>query len=265
MNHIFSTSLLISTYNWPEALELVLKSVQQQSVLPQEILLADDGSTKVTRELIENFKKHTSIPVLHIWHPDTGFNRSSILNKAIVQATGTYILQTDGDCILHKDFVKDHVSFAAKKTYLFGSRVSIKQERLAHLFSTKEIVFQFFSKGIKKRSRTLRIPFLSHLFSPKPSVSKKLRGCNVSFWKEDFIAVNGYNEDMTGWGREDSELMIRMSNNGIKGRRLKYKGIVYHIWHKTSSKSNLNVNETIQNEAIRENKKRCSNGIDKYL
>ncbi|MEZ4858104.1 MAG: glycosyltransferase family 2 protein [Flavobacteriaceae bacterium] len=259
------TTLLVSTYNWPEALELVFKSVENQSLKPDEFLIADDGSKPETKKLIDTYIQKTTIPVVHIWHEDLGFRRSSILNKAIAKATGDYIIQTDGDCILHKDFMKDHKNNAEENCYLFGSRVSILEPFLEELFRRKKIWFHFFSKGIKKRGRTLRIPFLAKRNTPKSELSHKLRGCNLSFWKKDFIAVNGYNEAMTGWGREDSELMVRMLNNGIKGKRLKFGGIVYHIWHKTASKHNFNKNDQIQKEAMEKKLKWCEDGINKYL
>lgn len=259
------TSLLISTYNWPEALELVLLSVENQTVMPDEIIFADDGSKRETKDLIDEFRKNTKIKTYHIWHEDNGFQRSIILNKAIAKGQGDYIIQTDGDCILHPDFVKDHIRFAKKNTYLYGSRVSIKENYLKKLFAKKSIKFNVFSEGIKKRTRTLRVPLFSMLYQSKKELSKKMRGCNISFWKKDFIAINGYNESMTGWGREDSELIIRMMNYGCMGKRLRYSGIVYHIWHKTVSKKSLNKNDMIQKKAITESLKHCQNGIDKYI
>src|SRR5690554_6518284 len=105
-------SLLISTYNWPEALELVLMSAKRQSVRPDEILIADDGSSEKTKQLILEFQNKSVIPIHHFWHEDKGFRKSIILNKAIAGATGEYIIQVDGDCILHKDFVRDHKALA---------------------------------------------------------------------------------------------------------------------------------------------------------
>jgi glycosyltransferase involved in cell wall biosynthesis len=258
-------SLLVSTYNWPEALELVIKSIQSQTIKPHEVLIADDGSTSDTQELIHSLKKDLDIPVRHIWHEDSGFRRSAILNKAIAQSTGDYIIQTDGDCILHKDFIKDHQRNAQENCYLFGSRVNITESFLGELFETKSIRFHFLSKGIKKRGRSLRLPFLSKFYTAKGVLSHKLRGCNLSFWKKDFIAVNGYNEDMTGWGREDSELIVRMLHRGVLGKRLKFVGIVYHIWHRTASQHNFNKNDQIQKEAIEKKLIWCENGIHKYL
>jgi glycosyltransferase involved in cell wall biosynthesis len=132
------TSLLISTYNWPRALELVLLSAANQKVMPDEILIADDGSTEETKDLIESFKKKLLIPIYHFWHEDKGFRKSIILNKAIASAKGDYIIQVDGDCIMHKNFVGDHKAMAKQNTYLYGSRVNIQESFLPELFQKKK-------------------------------------------------------------------------------------------------------------------------------
>ncbi len=259
------TSLLISTYNWPEALELVLMSVNNQTESPDEILIADDGSKEETKQCIASFQKKLTIPIRHFWHEDKGFRKSIILNTAIAAAEGDYLIQVDGDCILHKDFVRDHKALAQSNVYLFGSRVNIREEFLPKLFAAQKIKFGFFNKGIKKRTRNLRVPAFSNLYQTTNEFSDKMRGCNVSFWRKDVIAVNGYNEEFEGWGREDSELVIRMMNNGVLGRRLRYRGIVYHIWHKVKDQSRFEINDTIQEKTISEKSKWCEKGIDKYL
>lgn len=259
------TSLLISTYNWPQALELVLLSAQAQTENPDEILIADDGSTEETKALIENFRKTFPFEIKHFWHEDKGFRKAIILNKAIAEACGNYIIQVDGDCIMHPHFIRDHKALAQQNTYLYGSRVNIQEPYLPTLFENKKIAFSFFAKGIKKRTRNLRIPIFSSFYGTNNTISKKMRGCNVSFWKKDVVAVNGYNEEFEGWGREDSELIIRMMNKGVLGKRLRYRGIVYHIWHKVKDQSRFKRNDSIQEKAIAEKSKWCANGIDKYL
>ena len=259
------TSLLISTYNWPEALELVLMSVENQSESPDEILIADDGSKRETKECIESFQKKLIIPIRHFWHEDNGFRKAIILNKAIAEATGDYLIQVDGDCILHKDFIRDHKAMAQPNVYLFGSRVNIREAFLPKLFASQKMKFGFFDSGIKKRTRNLRIPAFSDLYKTSREFSDKMRGCNVSFWRKDVIAVNGYNEEFEGWGREDSELVVRMMNNGVLGRRLRYRGIVYHIWHQVKDLSRFEINDTLQEKSLVEKSKWCEKGIDKYL
>lgn len=260
-----SNSLVIATYNWPEALELVLKSVKAQSVYPDEIIIADDGSSEDTKAVIEAFRIEVNIPLLHIWQEDSGFRKAKILNKAIAKASGCYIIQVDGDCILHPRFVEDHLSFTAPNTYLFGTRVNIQESHLKILFERKQIKFNALSSGIKKRTRALHVPILSRLYKEKTDYSTKYRGCNASYFKSDFISINGYNEDFEGWGREDSELVLRFHNKNMKARRLRYRGIVYHIYHDEKSRNRFEYNDSIERKTIEENVKWADNGVDKYL
>lgn len=259
------TALLISTYNWPEALELVLKSALTQSVFPAEIIVADDGSNEATKLLIKQFQQKTDILIHHVWQEDLGFRKSKILNKAIAQTTAEYIVQVDGDCIMHKNFIEDHLNAAQKGVYLYGSRVNILPDFVVSILKKKQIDFNLFSKEIKNKTRSLHIPFLAKFYKIHDGISKKFRGCNVSYWRNDFIAVNGYNEDFEGWGREDSDLAIRLGNNGVKAKRLRYAGIVFHIDHKINSKENFELNNDMQNETISKKIVRIVNGIDHYL
>lgn len=257
------TALLISTYNWKEALELILESVLKQSKLPDEILIADDGSTTETKELILSYT--SQLPIRHFWQEDLGFRKSKILNKAIAGTDSDYIIQIDGDCILHPHFVEDHLNNAKENVYLYGSRVNILPEYVKSVFDNKLTFFHLFSREIKNKTRTLHIPFLAKMYTPHLEISRKFRGCNVSFWRNDFLKVNGYNEDFEGWGREDSDLVIRMGNAGIKAQRLRYAGIVYHIHHSLKSKENLTKNDEIQQETLKNKIIHIENGVHKYL
>lgn len=259
------TALLISTYNWNDALSLIFSSIKNQTVLPNEILIADDGSKPETKQLIDKFASEISVPVKHIWHEDLGFRKSMILNKAIAQTTCDYIIQIDGDCIMHPKFVSDHIQFSSPNKYLYGTRSTIKKKALNYLFKDHIFRFNFFSKNISKRSRTIHNLILAKQNKPHSYFSNQFRGCNVSYWRKDFIAVNGYNEDFEGWGREDSDLAIRMNNNCVLAQRLRYAGIVYHIYHKENSKANLSKNDAIQNETIKNKIVRCEKGISQYL
>ncbi len=260
-----SITLIISTYNWPEALDLVLKSVLAQTRIPNEIIIADDGSSSETKELVTSYISKFNCNLIHLWHADNGFRKSAILNKAIIKTSSDYIIQLDGDCILHPNFIKDHANFIEESVYLYGSRVNIQESYLPELYSSKNIRFSPFSKGIKKRTRAIHFPFFSSFFKKNIELSKKLRGCNLSYWKKDALAINGYNEDMEGWGREDSEFVLRLINHGVKGRRLRYIAIVYHIWHIEKSKDRLLANDKIQQETISQKIIQCKNGINNHL
>jgi len=258
-------TLVTPTYNWPEALDLLLLSILNQSVLPNEVLIADDGSTKETEELIKTYQQKFPVPLIHVWHEDMKNRKPAIMNKAIAKAKYEYIIEIDGDIIMNKHFVKDHLNFAEKGTYLFGSRVNIQKNILESIFSKKTVHFNFFSKGIKKRTRTIRIPFLMN-FSKKTDIrSPKLRGCNMSFWKEDFIKVNGFNENLVGWGIDDSEMIQRLHNIGILGKRLKFAGLAYHIYHKEQSKSHIEINNEIEKQTTEKKITFIEKGINQYL
>lgn len=259
------TSLVTPTYNWPEALELLLLSIKNQSVLPDEVLIADDGSKKDTTQLIQKFQADFPVPLIHIWHEDNGNQKPKIMNKAIAKAKYEYIIEIDGDIIMHKDFVKDHLTFAERGFYLFGSRVNIQQNILKTIFDTKTIHFGFFAAGIKKRTRTIRFPLFMQFAKTYTERSRKLRGCNMSFWREDFIKVNGFNEALVGWGIDDSEMIQRLHHIGIKGKRLKQTAIAYHIYHKEQNKSHVEINNAIEKETTEKKITTIKKGINQYL
>lgn len=259
------TALLISTYNWPESLELILKSLKNQTQQPDQVLIADDGSTIATKNVINDFAKAYKGEIIHVWHEDKGFRKSKILNKAIAKSSCDYIIQIDGDCIMHPHFIEDHIKNALPNTYLYGTRVTITKKALPALFEKKQTNFHIFSKHIKKRTRTIYLPLLSKLYPVKDAYSSNFRGCNVSYWKSDFIKVNGYNEDFEGWGREDSDLVIRMGNMNVKSRRLRYIAIVYHIYHPENSKANFERNDEIQKHTINNKIIQAEKGISQYL
>ena len=260
-----SSSLISPTYNWPEALELLLESVLIQTVIPDEVIIADDGSDQKTLEIIEQYKNKFPVPLIHVWHEDNKNQKPKIMNKAIALAKNEYIIEIDGDIIMDKDFIKDHLFFSDKGQYLFGSRVNIQEKLLNYIFKNKIIHFNFLSKGIKKRFRTIRIPFFMNFTKLINKRSSKLRGCNMSFWREDFIKINGFNENLVGWGIDDSEMIERLHNIGIQGKRLKFAGIVYHIYHKEQSKNHIKINNEIEN-LTKENKLTfIEKGINQYL
>jgi glycosyltransferase involved in cell wall biosynthesis len=265
MSNYPSCSLITPTYNWPEALELLLLSVKQQSHLPNEIIIADDGSKKETQKLIQKYQQDFPVPLIHIWHEDNKNRKPAIMNKAIAAAKHEYIIEIDGDIIMHRHFIKDHLHMAKKGLFLYGSRVNLKENILTEVFRDKQITFNLFSKGIKKRGRTIRLPLLSKLYKEEDKRSSKLRGCNMSFWREDFIRINGFNESLTGWGIDDSEMIQRLLNIGIKGKRLKFRGIVYHIYHKEQDKSHIGINQLIEKETTDKKIKFIEKGINQYL
>ena len=258
-------SLIICTYNWPEALSLVLTSIATQSILPNEIIVADDGSSESTARVIEEFSNKISIPIIHSWQEDDGCRIPHSRNRAIAKSNYEYIIVIDGDTVLHKDFIKDHKRFAQDGLYIQGSRVLLQSEFTSNLI--KKNLFKkpsFYLEHAKNKINMIRLPFLTKLMSYfKNQNINRIRGCNFSLYKEDIIKVNGFNEEITTWGREDSEFVQRLFNSGVRKQHLKFSGIQYHLYHKERIHNNINNN--ILQATIKNNATWCSLGIDGYL
>src|SRR5688572_29442064 len=126
-----SSTLIIPTYNWPEALAAVLATVRAQRVPPGEVLVADDGSRPETGALVEREARDFPVPLRHLWQEDRGFRKSRILNTAIAAARGEYLIQVDGDMLLHPAFVASHLHFARPGHFLQGGRVLLGPEATA--------------------------------------------------------------------------------------------------------------------------------------
>ena len=259
------TALLISTYNWPEALDKVLQSVFMQTELPNEILIADDGSTDETKNLINYWSQKSPIPIKHFWQEDDGFRKTIIMNKAIANTDAEYIIQIDGDIVLDKNFVKDHVKDRAKLFYLNGARSLISEENTKKILSEKELRMDWVKNNVKNKINATRLPFLSPLLRGKKTKSNNVKGCNFSFWRADFIKVNGYNNDISGWGHEDIELAARLNNIGVYQRRIKLKAICYHLYHKTFDRKNERKNFSKYQEVVDEKITTCSNGFKQSI
>ncbi|WP_409966384.1 Chondroitin synthase [Mycovorax composti] len=259
-------SLIVSTYNWPEALRLCLMSIRAQSMLPKEVIIADDGSGKATEQLIDEFRKDFPIPLIHVWQEDKGFQLARIRNKAFAKASGDYIVQIDGDLILHKRFIKDHFDFKRENCFVTGSRVIMSPELSERLLKKKDIKVSVLSKGITNVFNGLRIPFLSRLMHGyRQNDIMYVRGCNMAFWKKDLITVNGYDESFVGWGREDNDIAVRLNNAGVQKRTMKYAGVVFHIYHPMKSHADLEKNDYLLRKAVEEGTILSSLGISQYL
>lgn len=267
MKKKITSSLIISTYNWPEALELSLMSILNQTVLPDEVLIADDGSREETKSIIKKFSEKFHVPLIHIWHEDEGFRLAMIRNKAIARATKDYIIQIDGDMILHKNFIEDHINFAKPDSFVRASRCYINKESIDDVFKNNKTDFHYYSKGITNRFSAFHFPFLGKIYEYKYKTDEpyEIHGCNMAFWRSNALDVNGYNEDFVGWGPEDKEFVVRLLNRGFIKRFLKQGGIAFHIWHPENTKPNIQRNEEIFAASIEEKKSYCNNGINKYL
>ncbi|HCC52170.1 MAG TPA: glycosyl transferase family 2 [Porphyromonadaceae bacterium] len=261
-------SLIIATYNNPAYLRLSLNSLLNQVDLPFEVIIADDGSTQETYELIAHFKKIFPVPIIHIWQPDNGFQLGRIRNIAVAAANSDYIIQIDGDIIMEPHFIKDHLFHKKANTLLQGSRVMITEQKAQELMNCRNVHLSFFSNGLKRKENAIRSRLLSTYLSTRYRNRYPVyyaRGCNMSFYRKDFIAVNGYNNEFVGWGHEDSELTLRMLNNGCKKDYIKFHCVAYHLYHEERSRSDEGSNKELMDKQFSLSSTWCEDGVDQYL
>ena len=258
-------SLIITTYNRPDALLLVLRSIERQITLPYEVIIADDGSTNDTKEVVTSFQEKSDILVIHSWQEDSEFRAAKSRNKAIAKATGKYIILIDGDMILHPEFINDHINNTQSGYFVQGSRVLLTQDKTKQTLDQQKINFSLLSNGLQNRKNAFHSNILSKLFSNKRNYLRGIRACNMAFYKQDCININGFNNEFEGWGREDSEFIMRLLNSGINRKNVRFNAIQFHLWHNENIRSSLEKNDAILQEAINNHTQWCNNGIDSYL
>jgi len=245
-------SVVVTTYNWPAALNLCVQSLLLQNDKEFEIIIADDGSKKNTEELVREFQKKTSdINIKYIWQEDLGFRKTLILNKAIKMALGDYIVFLDGDCITQPDFIEKHRMLSEPRTIVTGSRILLNESLSQKLCEKNYLDFN----SIKTRSLFHRLTGRMNKFMPlwiklpfslyrnyNQFVWRRIKGCNMAAWKSDIININGFSEDINGWGHEDADLVFRMSLSGVKRKSGAWCTEVLHLYHTENNKSQDKIN-----------------------
>ena len=226
-------SLIISTYNQPEFLRLAILSAWEQTRLPDEIVIADDGSRSETAELVRTMKKKSNIPIIHTWQPDDGFRVALARNNAVAVSKGEYLIFLDGDCYLNKHTIADHLSYAEQGYFVCGRRVNIRPKRKEYILRTDDRRITVFSWGTSKKPHAIRSHFLARLHLQGGLLYKKggMASANFSIWRSDYEKVNGFNERFAGYCGEDHELADRLNDMGISMKKMVHLGVAYHFDH----------------------------------
>ncbi len=255
-------SAIIVTYNRPDALAAILESILRQKELPAEVVIADDGSGPETAGVIKRFRTFFPVELKHVWHEDRGFRGSAIRNRAVKESSGDYLVFSDGDLLFHSCFFADFRTMATPGNASIGSRVFLSPTMTGKILKEGPSELPgFFSPGIaQNRINALRFPLIAALL-PAPRFSERLRGGLLGVFRKELEAVNGWNEEFSGWGLEDTELVARLFFNGTRLRKLKFSALSYHLWHPEAGRSMLETNRRILRQTIENNATWCPHGL----
>jgi glycosyltransferase involved in cell wall biosynthesis len=273
-----NVSVIVPTYNRPGALKLCLTSLAGQSMVPSEVLIADDGSSSDTRDAVQEMQGslHYFFPIKHVWQEDIGFRKPRILNETVRQATGDYLVFIDGDCMAHRHFIRAHVEHSDPAAILGGKRVEIgrtlterliKEGAVLNSFSPRLIMDSLAGNSRKvEESIQIKNPLLRRLMHRDQITDDGIWGCNFSLYKDLFMEINGCDEDFLDGSLEDNDLGIRVLNLGKQVRSVRGLAIVLHLWHPSSwsfEGDKYKYNNLIIKRRIELKERSCKNGIKK--
>ncbi len=246
-------SLVISTYNRPDALAAVLDACFEQTDRQFEIIIVDDGSNNATRECIDALAARATVPLRHIWQPDDGFRLARARNLGIRAARGPYLVFLDGDCVPQRDFIAQHRKLAQSGYLVTGSRILLSETLTARVLAegidlanagcAARIGYRLGGQMNKVLQTMLRLPDIgriSHRFS-----WRRIKGCNMGMWRCDLDTIGGFDESFRGWGHEDSDLVVRMFNAGIMRKDGAFATEVFHLWHREAQRDQESSNRRV--------------------
>lgn len=257
-------SLLISTFDQPAALGKALKGVSLQTRAPDEVFIADDGSGPETRRLIDDWKAQARFPVHHVWHSHDGFRKIILLNRAVAAAKGDYLVFLDGDCVPHTKFLQDHERLAERGFWVQGRRAYVEEPYVPQFEPGKTCVWSWMiTRKVTGAAKGIHLPF-PLVFRNRDQ--RGIIGCNMAFWRDDVVKVNGFDETYLGRGiGPDSDLGTRVYNLGHPRKFVYAQAIVYHLNHPVAPRHDLEAKKLRLQEILRSGKTRCERGLDQYL
>ena len=225
---------------------------------------ASDGSADATGELVKQFAARSPVPVKHFWQPHDGFRKTLILNQTVAAATGDYLIFTDADCVPHPRFVADHAALAENGCWVQGRRCFVREEFVPEFEAEQIPAWRWMLTGkITGAAKGVRWPFA---LIQRDQKQRGIIGCNMAFWREDLVAVNGFDEDYTGWGTgEDSDVGTRLYHLGRPRKFIYGRAITFHLNHPQAPRGHHAASLARLAETLATRKIRCARGLDRHL
>ena len=265
-------AVVVATYNQPRMLAAVLEGYLAQRDPGFELLVADDGSTGETAELVAAFARRAPFAVRHVWQEDRGFRLAASRNRAIAATAAGYVILTDGDCIPPSDFVAAHRRLREPGRFLGGNRILLREgfsrrvldEGLPiHRWTARDWVAARRSGQVNRLLPLARVP-LGPVRRLRGRNWPAARGCNISAYRSDLERVNGFDEAYEGWGMEDSDLAIRLIRAGVLYKSARLAAPLFHLWHREYDRSRLPENQRQLRELLESDRVRARRGLDRY-
>jgi glycosyltransferase involved in cell wall biosynthesis len=262
-------SVILTTYNREDALDAVLRSLAGQSDADFEVVVADDGSRATTAALIETWKARVGHRLEHVWHADSGFRAAEIRNRAILAARGTYCIFLDGDCMARPDFIAAHRRLAEPGWFVTGNRILLSEPltrdvlrgKLApERWGLRDWSAQRWRGGVNRLAAVLRLP-LGPLRRLRSAAWRGARSCNLAVWRRDLDRVDGFDADYSGWGKEDSDIIVRLLHAGLRRKDGVFATGVVHLWHADADRSSLTDNERRLSDILASDRVRAQRGL----
>jgi glycosyltransferase involved in cell wall biosynthesis len=262
-------SIIVTTYNREDALAAVLRSLAAQSDQDFEVLVADDGSGPETASTVAAWKARVGHRLDHVWQEDRGFRAAEIRNRAILAARGAYVIFLDGDCIARPDFVATHRRLAEAGCFVTGNRVllsaalteKVLREQLEpERWSLARWIAERGRGGVNRLSAILHLP-LGPLRRLRRNAWQGARSCNLAVWRADLDRVDGFDADYHGWGKEDSDIVVRLLRAGVRRKDGVFATGVLHLWHRQEDRGRLAENERRLSDIISTDRVRAQRGL----
>jgi GT2 family glycosyltransferase len=259
-------ALVVTTYERPGALALVLASALAQSRPPDLLVVADDGSGAATQALVARVARQSPFPVVHAWQPRDGWGVCRARNAAVAGVEADYVVTVDGDMLLDPDFLADHARHARRGCWVQGCRLPLSAAATARLVEAGAPAPRPRRRDTdwRHRPQALRLPWLARLLRRGANAWLAVKGCNQAFWRDDLVRVNGWDETLRGWGPEDKELCARLENAGVARRSLAFGALAWHLHHPPANRSLAAHGQELLARTRRERRTRCERGLDAH-
>jgi glycosyltransferase involved in cell wall biosynthesis len=264
--------VILTTYNRPDALAAVLEGYFAQGTHEFELIVADDGSTDATRRLVEDHARRAPFPLRHVWQEDRGFRPGAARNRALAATAADYVIFSDGDCVPPPEFVGRHCALAEPGYFVAGNRILLSERFTAevlaqrvpvHLWRHRLWLAAWLRRDVNRLLPLLALP--DGAFRKRsPGRWEGIKSCNLAAWRADLERVNGFDESYSGWGLEDSDLVIRLLHAGVKHKSARFAAPLFHLWHEEWDRSRLAENQRRLDDILACRRTEALVGVNQY-